>query len=146
MAPFTGVIVACLTTALAVGGCASRLPGYPAPATSSAAPSPLAADATEGGELDALTARGVVDALGRQGFAVPNPLDTTAQECPFAGCDQSIVTDTLRIKSFRTTAAAQTYAERTGLQQVQTIVVKFAPPVPKVEQDRYWAQIRALIR
>jgi hypothetical protein len=141
------VIAICLATALFVGGCASRIPGYPAPAVSSAAaPSPVAAGATRAGELNALTARGVVDALAGEGFAVPNPLDTTAQECPAAGCDQSIVTDTLRVKSFPTTAAAQTYAEDSGLQQVQTIVVRFAPPVPKADRDRYWAQIQALVR
>jgi hypothetical protein len=48
-----------------------------------------------GGELGALTARGLVDALAKAGFAVGNPLDATAQECPAAGCDQSMVTDTL---------------------------------------------------
>ena len=141
------VIAVTLATVSLLGGCASRLPGYPAPATSSpTAPSPLAAGATSGGELDALTARGVVDALSRRGFAVPNPLDTTAQECPAAGCDESVVTDTLRVKSFPTTAAAQKYAAANGLRQVQTIVVAFAPPIPPAEQDLYWAQVEVLVR
>ncbi|BBZ28549.1 hypothetical protein MMAD_28440 [Mycolicibacterium madagascariense] len=93
-----------------------------------------------------MTARDVVDALDRDGLAVPHPLDTTAQECPAAGCVQSIVTDTLRVKSFPSTAAARTYAQQNGLDQVQTIVVRFAPPVPKADQDRYWAQIQAMVR
>lgn len=59
---------------------------------------------------------------------------------------QSIVTDTLRVKSFPSTAAARTYAQQNGLDQVQTIVVRFAPPVPKADQDRYWAQIQAMVR
>ena len=141
------VIAASLAAVFLVGGCASRLPGYPAPAMSSGTvPSPLAADATRGGELDALTAGGVVEALDDRGFAVPKPLDTTAQECPAAGCDQSIVTDTLRVKSFPTTAGAQKYAGDHGLRQVQTIVVAFAPPIPPAEQDLYWAQIQVLVR
>lgn len=96
--------------------------------------------------MDALTAHGMVVALGEKGFAVTNPVDTTAQECPDAGCDQAIVTDTLRIKSFTTTARAETYAADHGLFQVQTIVVAFAPPVPDAEQVRYRAQIQTLMR
>lgn len=96
--------------------------------------------------MNALTARGVVDALNRTGFTAPNPLDTTAQECPAAGCDQSIVTDTLRVKSFATTARAQSYAGDKGLYQVETIVVAFAPPISKADQGRYWAHIQALVQ
>lgn len=96
--------------------------------------------------MDALTARGVVVSLNEKGFAAPNPVDTTAQECPDAGCDQSIVTDTLRLKSFLTTARAETYAADHGLFQVQTIVVAFAPPVPEAEQARYRAEIQSLMR
>jgi hypothetical protein len=98
-----------------------------------------------GGELGALTARGLVDALDKTGFAVPNPLDTTAQECPAAGCDQSIVTDTLRVKSFSTTSRAQTYAGNHALFQVETIVVAFAAPVSQAERDRYRTQIQILV-
>lgn len=147
MSPSGRMLTACVVTGWLVSGCSSPLPGYPSPATSSAVgPSSLAASATQGGELDALTALGVVNALQRTGFAVPNPVDTTAQECPDAGCDQSIVTDTLRVKSFGTTARAESYAGDHGLHQVETVVVAFAPPVPQAEQDRYWAQIQRLVR
>jgi hypothetical protein len=140
------IFAACLTLGCLASACANHPPGYPAPASSQVgSPSAIPATATRGGELGALTARGVVNALNRTGFAVANPVDTTAQECPAAGCDQSIVTDTLRVKSFQTTARAQAYAGDHGFDQVETIVVAFAPPVPKAEQARYWAQIQSLV-
>jgi hypothetical protein len=129
-----------------VSACSSRPPGYPAPATSAAAGSSVDPSSVRGGELASLTARGLVDALASAGLAVPNPVDTTAQECPAARCDQSIVTDTLRVKSFATTAAAQSYAEDNGLFQTGTIVVAFAPPVAAADQDRYRREIAVLTR
>jgi hypothetical protein len=116
------------------------------PATSAASPASAGATAMRGSELGALTARGLVDALNKTDFAVANPLDTAAQECPSAGCDQSIVTDALRVKSFSTTSRAQTYAGNHGLFQVETIVVAFAAPVSQAEQDRYRTQIQTLMQ
>src|SRR5260370_22275721 len=40
------------------------------------------------------SAAGVVQAMANAGIPVPRPVDTTAQECPAAGCEQSIGTDT----------------------------------------------------
>ena len=134
----------CLTAGVLLMGCSSQ-PAAPTGSESPGAP-PRATAPTRGGEMQALTARGIVDELTRMGFAVPNPLDTTAQECPAAGCDQSIVTDTLRVKSFPSTGKAEIYARDRGLDQVETIVVSFAPPVSQAEQDRYWAQIQKLVR
>lgn len=141
------VVSVCLTAVCLISGCASNTPAYSGQGQMSAglSPSSLAATATRGGELQALTARGVVDALTKMGFKAPNPQDTTAQECPAAGCDQSIVTDTLRVKSFPSTGTAEIFAKDRGLYQVETIVVSFAPPVPQAEQDRYWAQIEKLV-
>jgi hypothetical protein len=138
---FVGLTVGCL-----LSGCSSHPPAYPGPATSAAGATSPAATAMRGGELGALTARGLVDALNKRGFAVPNPLDTTALECPAAGCSQSIVTDTLQVKSFSTTARAQTYAGDHGLFQVETVVVAFASPVSQAEQHRYRTQIQFLMR
>ena len=146
MASTRSILLACLTVGCLLSGCSSRPPAYPGPATSAAAPASAGATAMRGGELGALTARGLVDALDKTGFAVPNPLDTTAQECPSAGCNQSIVTDTLRVKSFSTTSRAQTYAGSHGLFQVETIVVAFAAPVSQAEQDRYRTQIQILVQ
>jgi hypothetical protein len=140
------IFTACLAVGSLVCACSAHQQAYRGPASSAGGGSSLTASVTRDGEMSALTARGVVDALDRSGFAVPNPLDTTAQECPAAGCEQSIVTDTLRVKSFRTTAQAQTYAADRGLDQVATVVVAFAPPVSKDEQARYWAQIQMLMR
>jgi hypothetical protein len=138
-------LLACLTVGWLLSGCSSHPPAYPGPATSAVGPRSAGATAMRGGELGALTARGLVDALDKTGFAVANPLDTTAQECPAAGCDQSIVTDTLRVKSFSTTSRAQTYAGNHGLFQVETIVVAFAAPVSQAERDHYRNQIQTLM-
>ncbi|CAN5466632.1 hypothetical protein BH09ACT8_BH09ACT8_03400 [soil metagenome] len=92
------------------------------------------------------SARRIVDQLTKQGFEAPNPVDTTAQECPAAGCDQSIVTDTLRVKSFPSTGRAEIYARERGLDQVATIVVSFAPPVSPSDQERYWAEVQRLVQ
>ena len=147
MSVSTRIIAACVVAGCLLSSCSSKLPGYPAPASSSpGAPSPLASTMTRDGELGALSARGVVDALAKTGFAVPKPVDTTAQECPDAGCDQAVVTDTLRVKSFPTTARAQGFALDHGLRQVETVVVEFAPPLTQADQDRYWTQIQALVR
>ena len=146
MASTRSIFLACLTVGCLLSGCSNHPPAYPGPATSAAGPTSVGATAMRGGELGALTARGLVDALDKTGFAVPNPLDTTAQECPAAGCDQSIVTDTLRVKSFSTTSRAQTYAGNHGLFQVETIVVAFAAPVSQAEQDRYRTQIQTLMQ
>ena len=146
MSSTRSIFLACLTVGCLLSGCSNHPPTYQGPATSAAAPTSAGATAMRGGELGALTARGLVDALDKTGFAVPNPLDTTAQECPAAGCNQSIVTDTLRVKSFSTTARAQTYAGNHGLFQVETIVVAFAAPVSQAEQDRYRRQIQILMQ
>jgi hypothetical protein len=146
MSSTRSILLACLTVGCLLSGCSNHPPTYQGPATSAGAPRSDGATAMRGGELGALTARGLVDALNKTGFAVANPLDTTAQECPAAGCDQSIVTDTLRVKSFSTTSLAQTYAGNHGLFQVETIVVAFAAPVSQTEQDRYRRQIQTLMQ
>jgi hypothetical protein len=95
--------------------------------------------------MRALTALGVVHRLTGAGLSAPNPLDTTAHDCPAIGCDQSIVTDTLRVKSFPTTAQAERYALPRGLYQVETVVVAFAPPLSEAERARYRAEIQKLV-
>ena len=97
------------------------------------------------GATQALTAGGLIDSLNSAGFDVPNPLDTTAQDCAASGCRQSITTDTLRVESFATTAQADQYAAKRGLYQVETIVVSFAPPLPAAEQARYRSEIQKLV-
>ena len=96
--------------------------------------------------MQALTARGIVNALTKMGFEASNPIDTTAQECPAAGCDQSMVTDTVSVKSFATTGEAEIYAQERGLDQVETIVVSFAPPVPLPQRIWYWLAIKKFVR
>lgn len=111
-----------------------------------AQPSTLAATATRGGELGALSARGVVNSLVAAGFAAPNAVDTTAQECPASACQQSVVTDTVRVKSFDTTARAQNFAASRDLFQLETIVVEFAPPLSEQDRARYRAELEVLVR
>jgi hypothetical protein len=119
-----------------------RPPGTPSVSASSSSEASRA-PATRRGELNWLTAQGLVDELARAGFATPHPLDTTAQECPKAGCEQSILTDMFRVDSFETTGAAEKYAVPRGLDQMGTIVVAFAPPLPDSERQRYW---QAMVR
>lgn len=92
-----------------------------------------------------MTPRGLVEALDRAGLPAPNPMDTTAVECRSTPCLQSIVTDTVRIKSFATTERAQTFAADRRLFQVATIVVAFAPPLTPAEQQRYRTEIPELL-
>lgn len=91
------------------------------------------------------SAAAVVQALGNAGIPVPRPVDTTALECPSAGCEQSIVTDTLRVKSFATPQKAAHYAAAQGLRSDSNIVVAFAPPVNEAARDRYWAAVEAIM-
>lgn len=92
-----------------------------------------------------MTAAVIVEGLTKAGLAAPNPRDTTAQDCAQIGCDQSIVTDTVSVKSSGTTGQAELYAVPQGLYQVATVVVSFAPTVAESEQARYWAQIKKLV-
>jgi len=90
--------------------------------------------------------RAVVQALARGGFPVPNPLDVTAQICPSNGCDQSIITDTLRVTSFPSPEAANRYAHQRGLRQTANLVVAFPPVMSTTEQDEYWSAIVSMFQ
>jgi hypothetical protein len=127
-------------------GCSGPPPTSPESTALLDRPTTAAATAMRGGELGALTARGLVDALEKAGFAVPNRVDTTARDCPGAGCEQSITTDTLAAKSFSSTGRAQSYAADRGFFQVETVVIEFAPPVTPETRERYRAQIKAVMR
>jgi hypothetical protein len=132
--------------AFLVAGCSGTPPIPSVPVSSAGAPGASAYDADRrAGEVHALSARGLISALSSAGFPVPNALDTTVQDCSAAGCQQSITTDTLRVRSFATTAQAQQYAADRGLYQVASIVVSFAPPLPAAEQARYRAEIQKLV-
>ncbi len=137
------VLTVGIAVGVGVGGCSMDAPADPAERAENGS---AAATAVRGGELNALTARGVVEALDREGFPVPHPVDTTKYECPDAGCDQSIVTDSVRVKSFSSTGRAQKFAARQGLFQAGTVVVAFAPPVPPAERARFRGQIQLLVR
>lgn len=88
-----------------------------------------------------MSARAVVQGLSRRGLLVPNPLDTTAEECRSSGRTQSIVTDTLRVWSFATAADAARYANTRGLSCSGNVVVSFAPPLTPADRSRYWSAI-----
>lgn len=92
-----------------------------------------------------LTAAGLVAALTAEGVAAPNPLDTTTQECPSAGCQQAIVTDTMRIKSFTSLPQARWYSLTHRLPRFGNIVVEFAPPLTAEERDGYLEAIGRLL-
>lgn len=92
-----------------------------------------------------LTAAGLVSALAREGVAVPTPIDTTTQECPAAGCQQAIVTDTMRVKSFAGFSEAAWYAATRGLPRFGNIVVEFAPPLTPEQRESYLEAIGRLL-
>jgi hypothetical protein len=120
----------------------------PAPPGTSSVPAPAVSAGAlpdRQGEMGELTAKGLVDALNQAGFPAPNPVNATAQDCPASGCVQSVVTDTLRAKSFATTGQAEIYARDHDQFQVTTIVVTFAPPMTPADQDRYQAEIKKLV-
>jgi hypothetical protein len=88
--------------AASVCGCGGTTMGQPStpPGASKQHGTPLASSGKDGGERSKQTAWGVVRALSRAGFAATYPLDTTAHECPSAGCQESVVSDQLRVKAF----------------------------------------------
>lgn len=116
------------------------------------APAPVAGAANSTGltnrdeRVTAGTARGLADALEDAGLAVPNAVDTTTQECRSVDCTQSIVTDTLRIKSFPTTTLAQRYASSRGLPRAGAVVISFAPPLTDADRYRYRTEIQRLAK
>ena len=129
--------------AACVCGCGGTTVGPP-PASSDTSTqhgTPLASSGTRGGARSKQTAWGVVHALSRAGFAATNPLDTTAQECPSAGCQESVVTDQLRVKSYASPSSASRYATAHGLKCIGTIVVSFAPPLSASEREKYWTEV-----
>jgi hypothetical protein len=139
---------ACLAaTVVLVTACSKPMPDAPE-SSRPVGPPPsksVGASALNGGELHALTAAGVIDAITKAGLPAPNPLDTTAQDCPRIGCTQSIVTDTVAVKSFDTTGQAARFAVPRGLFQVATVVVSFAPVLTEAERARYRAQLPMLV-
>ena len=92
------------------------------------------------------TAQLIVDNLVRSGQAVHNPVDTTAVDCPDAGCAQAVTSDRFQVMSFATTGAAQRYAGTHESRQVETIVVNFSPADPESERDALWSQITRMVR
>ncbi|WP_142392565.1 hypothetical protein [Mycobacterium sp. 3519A] len=129
--------------AIALCGCSSATAGQ-ASASSDAPTRAATALASPMTDQTQPTAWTVVRGLSRAGLAATNPLDTTAGECPAAGCLQSVVTDQLRVKSFATPVQATRYATARGLQHAGTIAVAFAPPLSHTQRERYWAAIERL--
>ncbi|MGE2690444.1 hypothetical protein [Mycolicibacterium pulveris] len=141
------ITAAAAVLVLALGACAEPAPPTGvAPPSSSAHSQPLGASTERGGAAPELTADDVIRALTRAGLTAPHPLDTTAQECGLAQCEQSVVTDTLRVKSFATPAQAMRYAVPRGFKHVGPVSVSFPPHMPQAERQRYWSVITALVR
>jgi len=139
--------IICFVIAVAMlASCSQDAPDSDTQPGLSAAPQtgPAAAGLASQDGHTTLTARELVDTLMEAGLAVPNAVDTTAQECRGVDCTQSIVTDTLRIKSFPTTAQAERYATSQDLPRASTVVVSFAPPLTEAEEFRYRTEIERL--
>lgn len=126
---------------LVVAALAAAMTALLPPSTSAATEAPRPTTAGH----EPLTAAALVDVLAAEGVAVPNPIDTTAQECPAAGCQQAVVTDTMRVKSFASLARAERYAVARRLPRFANIVVEFAPPLTAAQRDGYLAAIGQLL-
>ncbi|MDQ2637184.1 MAG: hypothetical protein M3Y83_09940 [Actinomycetota bacterium] len=145
--PTRSIAATAAVALLALSACAEPAPSTgPPPATSSADSQPLGASTERNAHAQPLTADEVIRGLSRAGLAAPHPVDTTAQECDFAQCEQSVVTDTLRVKSFATPAQAMQYAVPRGLKHVGPVTVSFPPHMPQAERQKYWSAIAALVR
>ena len=142
VSPCEGRRIACALLVIAmlfVSGCAGADRAQNAPAAFAA---PSSAGASPGVRpLGQDSARAVVAALALRGFFVPNLLDITDQICPAAGCNQSVVSDTMRVTSFSSPSTATHYAQERGLRHWHNIVVAFPPVMSASEQDRYWSAI-----
>lgn len=134
-----------LMAMLVVSGCSSAGTDRRLFETSAAANSTGAASSAvrplRRNENDSMSARAVVAALALRGVLVPNPMEVTDQVCPAAGCDQSVVTDTMRVTSFSSPSAAARYAQERGLRHWHNIVVAFPPVMAASAQDQYWSAI-----
>ena len=143
----TVLSVCCPAVALLLAaGCAGSEPAAPKPATAPTVDggAPPAAHALSEHENGAVSAGAVVQALRQRGLLVPNPMDITAQMCPANRCDQSIVTDTVRVTSFPSSEAARHYADEHRLHCSHNVVAAFPPVLSIAQQDKYWSAIAGL--
>lgn len=145
--PCTGRGIVCTLSVIAMlfaAGCADAdiahgaIPAF-ASSSSSRAPSEVRPPGRDG--KGSPSAQTVVAALALRGFMVPNPLEITDQVCPAEGCNQSVVSDTMRVTSFSSPNAARHYAQERGLRHWHNIAVAFPPVMSATEQDRYWSAI-----
>ena len=88
-----------------------------------------------------MSAKAAIRLFARDGIPVPNPLVTTTQECPTAGWQLAVVTDTMRVKSFADEQLAEEYAQLHGANCDGNIVVTFAPPLSRSDRSYYWRAI-----
>jgi hypothetical protein len=132
-----------VTAALFVAGCGTDVGRRVGESSAAASPGGDSSPARPLGQYEdgSISARQVVAALALRGFLVPNLLDITDQICPAAGCDQSLVADTLRVTSFPTPNAATRYAQEHKLRHLHNVVVALPPVMVSSEQDRYWSAI-----
>jgi len=72
------------------------------------------------------------------GWAVPNPRDVTARDCPEIGCTAKVDTDAVSIIRFPSPGKAQLYAgSRHQVFQSADVVMTFSPSVPPSLQVEY---------
>lgn len=88
--------------------------------------------------LNPLTVDDLLAAITNTGLAAPNPRNVTEQECPAIGCANMMQTDTVAIIEFETPGQAQLYAGSTHhIFQIENVVLRFSPSVPKEQQRAY---------
>ncbi|MEV5543100.1 hypothetical protein AB0L13_40395 [Saccharopolyspora shandongensis] len=98
---------------------------------------------------EAPTAQQVVEAFQRDGLAVPNLRDNTAQNCVQLGCVQLVTTDAVSVLSFADESAASTFAGKLGegAHQSGTIVLRYdAARTPKDQRAKFESSLAGIAK
>lgn len=96
--------------------------------------------------LNPLSVDDLLKAITNAGLDAPNPRDVTGQECPAIGCTNMLQTDTVSIIKFATPGKAELYAGSThNVFQIEDVVLKFPPSVPKEQQRAYGDAVKRAI-
>ena len=88
--------------------------------------------------LNGLSASQVIDDFRKARLPALNPQEITSVKCLKLNCVQAITTDTVTVFKFPATGLAQRYiGSRSGVYQIEDLVLEFAPTVPDDVKQSY---------
>lgn len=88
--------------------------------------------------LNGLSASQVIDDFRKARLPALNPQEITSVKCLKLNCVQAISTDTVTVFKFPATGLAQRYiGSRSGVYQIEDLVLEFAPTVPDDVKQSY---------